>query len=90
MKVLSLNVGMPRDAVWRGEALRTGIFKQPVAGRVQADAAGGVTGGVDREQAPEYRQDFAIDERPGLPKVGRHGREEPSPRWLAGDVRQIT
>lgn len=29
-----MNVGLPRDAVWRGEAVRTAIFKEPVAGRV--------------------------------------------------------
>ena len=34
MKLLSVNVGAPRDAVWRGEVVRTGIFKSPVAGRV--------------------------------------------------------
>jgi MOSC domain-containing protein YiiM len=27
-------VGRPRDVEWRGESLRTGIFKTPVAGRV--------------------------------------------------------
>ena len=57
MKILSVNVGMPRDAVWRGEIVRTGIFKEPVAGRValrghnlvgdaQADLS--VHGGVDK------------------------------------------
>ena len=34
MKLLSVNVGLPRDAVWRGEVVRTGIFKAPVSGRV--------------------------------------------------------
>jgi MOSC domain-containing protein YiiM len=34
VKLLSVNVGLPRDAVWRGEIVRTGIFKSPVAGRV--------------------------------------------------------
>ena len=34
MKLLSVNVGEPRDAVWRGEVVRTGIFKSPVSGRV--------------------------------------------------------
>jgi MOSC domain-containing protein YiiM len=34
VKIVSVNVGTPRDAVWRGEAVRTGIFKSPVAGRV--------------------------------------------------------
>ena len=34
VKILSVNVGTPRDAVWRGEIVRTAIFKEPVAGRV--------------------------------------------------------
>jgi MOSC domain-containing protein YiiM len=34
VKLLSVNVGMPRDAVWRSEVVRTGIFKSPVDGRV--------------------------------------------------------
>ena len=34
MKLVSVNVGMPRDAIWRGEVMRTGIFKSAVAGRV--------------------------------------------------------
>ena len=29
-----MNVGLPRDAVWRGEVVRTGIFKSPVSGRI--------------------------------------------------------
>ena len=57
MKLLSVNVGVPRDAVWRGEVVRTGIFKSPVAGRIamrgdnldgdaQADLS--VHGGADK------------------------------------------
>ncbi len=34
MKLLSVNVGLPRDAVWRGEVVRTGIFKHAVPGPV--------------------------------------------------------
>jgi MOSC domain-containing protein YiiM len=34
VKVLSVNVGLPRDVTWDGETVSTGIFKQPVAGRV--------------------------------------------------------
>jgi MOSC domain-containing protein YiiM len=32
MRVLSVNVGLPRDVIWRGKAVTTGIYKQPVAG----------------------------------------------------------
>ena len=34
MKIVSVNVGMPRDVVWRGMTVRTGIFKEPVDGPV--------------------------------------------------------
>ena len=34
MKLVSLNVGMPREVTWRGIRATTGIYKQPVAGRV--------------------------------------------------------
>ena len=34
MRVLSVNVGMPRQVVWRGKAVTTGIYKQPVEGPV--------------------------------------------------------
>ena len=35
MKVVSVNVGLPRDVEWRGEIVTTGIFKKPVNQRVQ-------------------------------------------------------
>lgn len=35
MKLLSLNVALPRLAAWRTQTVNTGIFKQPVAGPVQ-------------------------------------------------------
>lgn len=34
MKLLSVNVSMPKEVPYRGEMLRTGIYKQPVSGRV--------------------------------------------------------
>jgi MOSC domain-containing protein YiiM len=34
MKLLSVNVGLPRLLAWRGETFKTGIFKRPVSGRV--------------------------------------------------------
>lgn len=34
MKILSVNVGLPREIAWNGTTVRTGIFKEPVAGRV--------------------------------------------------------
>jgi len=57
MRVLSVNVGRSRDVEWRGEVVRTAIFKAPVTGRVavtglnvagdqQADLS--VHGGADK------------------------------------------
>ena len=34
MKIVSVNVGMPREVVWKGMTVRTGIFKGPVDGPV--------------------------------------------------------
>ena len=56
MEILSVNIGAVREVQWRGEAIRTGIFKKPVAsaavlrlgleGDRQADLA--VHGGPDK------------------------------------------
>jgi MOSC domain-containing protein YiiM len=34
LRVESVNVGLPREVFWKGRTIRTGIFKEPVAGRV--------------------------------------------------------
>jgi MOSC domain-containing protein YiiM len=34
MRVISLNVGLPREVLWKGRKVTTGIFKDPVQGRV--------------------------------------------------------
>jgi len=34
MKLVSLNVGLPREVTWRGSKTTTAIYKQPVEGRV--------------------------------------------------------
>src|SRR5918996_932978 len=34
MRVMSVNVGLPRDVEWKGKRATTAIFKEPVAGRV--------------------------------------------------------
>jgi hypothetical protein len=50
-RLLSVNVGLPRDVTWNGKTVRTGIWKSPVTGRrmvrkldidgdAQADLAG--------------------------------------------------
>jgi MOSC domain-containing protein YiiM len=35
MKLLSVNVGLPREVQWNGRTIRTSIFKAPVPGRLQ-------------------------------------------------------
>jgi ferredoxin-NADP reductase/MOSC domain-containing protein YiiM/ferredoxin len=35
-RLVSINVGLPRDVAWRGEKVHTGIWKQPVQGRIAA------------------------------------------------------
>jgi MOSC domain-containing protein YiiM len=50
-RLLSVNVGLPRDVTWNGKTVRTAVWKSPVAGRrmvrkrdidgdAQADLAG--------------------------------------------------
>lgn len=34
MRIVSVNVGLPREVLYGDETVRTGIFKEPVAGRV--------------------------------------------------------
>jgi len=35
MKIVSVNVGMPREVVWKGMTVKTAIFKEPVDGSVR-------------------------------------------------------
>jgi MOSC domain-containing protein YiiM len=35
MKIVSLNVGLPREVQWHGHAVTTGIFKSPTAARIR-------------------------------------------------------
>lgn len=50
-RLLSVNVGLPRDVIWNGKTVRTSVWKSPVTGRrivrkldidgdAQADVAG--------------------------------------------------
>ncbi len=39
MRIVSVNVGLPRQVVWKGKAVTTGIFKQPVEGRLRMRAS---------------------------------------------------
>jgi MOSC domain-containing protein YiiM len=37
MHIVSVNVGLPRPIVWKGRSVLTGIFKEPVEGRVKVE-----------------------------------------------------
>jgi MOSC domain-containing protein YiiM len=80
MQIVSVNVGLPREVPWRGERVRTGIFKDPVAGRIplrrlnlDGDGQGdlSVHGGVDKavyaypsEHYPYWREQLDGRELP--------------------------
>lgn len=40
MKVVCVNLGLPREVKWRGKAVHTGIFKQPVEAEVELGELG--------------------------------------------------
>ena len=77
LRVVSVNVGLPREVVWKGRVVRTGIFKEPVEGRVavcalnldgdrQADLA--VHGGVSKAiyVYPSEHYAYWREELPGV------------------------
>jgi MOSC domain-containing protein YiiM len=77
MKLLSISVGLPREVAWRGNTVRTSIFKAPVPGRVrvgrlnlegdqQSDLA--VHGGIDKAVYvyPSEHYTFWREELPGI------------------------
>ncbi len=77
MKLLSINVGLPREIKWRGKLVRTSIFKAPVQGRVrvtrlniegdqQSDLS--VHGGIDKAVYvyPSEHYPFWREELPGM------------------------
>ena len=76
MKLLSVNVGLPREIEWKGKMVRTSIFKEPVPGRVrvtklnlhgdqQSDLT--VHGGIDKAVYvyPSEHYSFWREELPG-------------------------
>src|SRR5438045_9546283 len=77
MKVLSLNVGLPREVTWQGKRVTTGIFKEPIQERVmmrtlnldgdqQADLT--VHGGVSKAvyAYPSEHYNYWRSEFPGM------------------------
>src|SRR6266853_1155790 len=77
MKILSVNVGLAREVTWQGKRVTTGIFKEPVQGRVmmrrlnldgdqQADLT--VHGGVNKAVYlyPSEHYSYWRSELPGM------------------------
>jgi ferredoxin-NADP reductase/MOSC domain-containing protein YiiM len=64
-RLISVNVGLPRDVSWRGTTVHTGIWKTPVAGRcmvrrlnVDGDGQGDLNGhGGERRAVYVYQMD---------------------------------
>ena len=78
MKLVSVNVGLPREVTWEGKTVKTGIFKEPVPGRIalryhnldgdgQADLA--AHGGPDKAvyAYPAEHYDYWCAELPDIP-----------------------
>jgi len=98
MRVLSVNVGLAREVIWRGKPVTTGIYKEPVAGRVplrplnldgdrQADLR--VHGGPDKAvyAYPSEFYELWSRERPELDfGPGRFGENLTTEGLLDGDV----
>src|ERR1022692_3072397 len=64
-KLISVNVGLPRDITWRGETVHTGIWKEPVQGRpmvrrlnIDGDGQGDLAGhGGEQRAVMVYQMD---------------------------------
>jgi len=77
VKLLSINVGLPREVEWRGKVVRTSIFKAPVPGRVRVSSLNvqgdrqsdlSVHGGADKAvyAYPSEHYAFWRNELPGM------------------------
>jgi MOSC domain-containing protein YiiM len=98
MRIVSVNVGLPRPALWHGREVMTGIFKEPVAGRVavrtlnldgdrQADLTvhGGVHKAVYAYPSEHYPFWEEVLEREGLPWA-TFGENLTTEGWLEEEV----
>ena len=56
MKLLSVNVGLPREVEWDGRIIQTSIFKAPVPGRVPVRKLN-----LDRDQQSDLRVHGGVD-----------------------------
>jgi len=99
MRLLSINVGLPRDVDWGGKTVRTSIFKSPVLGRVgvtrlnlegdqQSDLS--VHGGIEKAVYvyPSEHYAFWREELPGIDLPwGAFGENFTTEGLLEGSVR---
>jgi MOSC domain-containing protein YiiM len=99
MRLLSINVGLPRDVDWRGRTVRTSIFKSPALGRVrvtrlnlegdqQSDLS--VHGGIEKAvyAYPSEHYAFWREELPGVDLPwGAFGENFTTEALLEGSVR---
>ncbi|HEV2846648.1 MAG TPA: MOSC domain-containing protein [Thermoanaerobaculia bacterium] len=98
MKIVSVNVGLPRPVTWRGRRIMTGIFKEPVEGRIQVrklnlDGDGqadlSVHGGVDKavyaypsEHYPFWERELELENLPW----GSFGENLTAEGWWEDEV----
>jgi hypothetical protein len=61
-RLLSVNVGLPREISWHGQTVYTSVWKEPVQGRrlvrrlnIDGDAQGDLTGHGGEQRAPGGR-----------------------------------
>lgn len=98
MKIVSVNVGLPRPVSWRGRRIMTGIYKDPVEGRVrvrrtnldgdrQADLS--VHGGPEKavyvypsEHYPFWRRELELEDLPW----GSFGENLTAEGWWEDEV----
>ncbi len=98
MKIVSVNAGTPRPVEWNGRRIMSGIFKQPVAGRValrrlnldgdrQADLS--VHGGANKavyvypsEHYPFWRRELELEDLPW----GSFGENLTTEGWWEDEV----
>lgn len=99
MKLISTNVGLPREVEWRGKTVLTSIFKSPVSGRIpvrrlnlegdrQSDLS--VHGGIDKAvyAYPAEHYPFWREELPEFPlEWGAFGENFTTEGLLEGTVR---
>jgi MOSC domain-containing protein YiiM len=92
-RLLSVNVGMPKDVAWRGKTVRTGIWKTPVAGsrmartvNLEGDGQGDLAGhGGEQRAVLVYQAESLAYWRAYLGRAGSASAGEGS-RPPAADV----